>query len=334
MLHAFAASLLFPPHVRRAVRVLLLVVLPMMQLPANAAERAQPSARIVIQTDDVTRFFSVLDASGGKPSAEDLQRGYLDTATDALRSFTDSRIGSMERLARTIQDKPALFARARTCAAALPAVRARVADALDRLGTLLPSARFPPVTLLVGRGNSGGVTTKDGVVIGLEALCNADWMQPDVGDRFVHLIAHEYVHVQQPGASVDVAQPTLLYQTLLEGGAEYVGELISGQTANAHLHRWAHGRECALERAFVQDSRGTDLSQWLYNGPGDDARRGDLGYWIGYRIARDYVSRAPDRSKAIAELLDVRPATANALLEASGWRPACTAATSTDTQRP
>ena len=188
--------------------------------------------------------------------------------------------------------------------------------------------------MLVGRGNSGGVTTEAGVVIGLEALCNADWMQPDVGDRFVHLIAHEYVHVQQPGARSEVEQPTLLYQTLLEGGAEYVGELISGQTANAHLHRWAQGRECALERAFVQDSRGTDLSQWLYNGPGDDARRGDLGYWIGYRIARDYVSRAPDRSKAIAELLDVRPATANALLEASGWRPACTAATSTDTQRP
>jgi uncharacterized protein YjaZ len=108
----------------------------------------------------------------------------------------------------------------------------------------------------------------------------------DVGDRFVHLIAHEYVHVQQPGASVDVEQPTLLYQTLLEGGAEYVAELISGQPANAHLRRWTQGRECALERAFVQDSMGTDLSKWLYNGPGDDARRGDLGYWIGYRIAR------------------------------------------------
>jgi hypothetical protein len=62
-----------------------------------------------------------------RPSAEDLQRGYLDAGTDALRSFTDSRIGSMERLARAIQDKPALFAKARTCAAALPAIRARVA---------------------------------------------------------------------------------------------------------------------------------------------------------------------------------------------------------------
>lgn len=332
MPHAFAASLLFPPHARRAVRVLLLVVLPMMQLPANAAERAQPSARIVVQTDDVTRFFSVLDASGGKPSAEDLQRGYLDTGTDALRSFTDSRIGSMERLARTIQDKPALFARARTCAAALPAIRKRVAKALDRLGTLLPSARFPPVTVLVGRGNSGGVTTEDGVVIGLEALCNADWMQPDVGDRFVHLIAHEYVHVQQPGASVDVARPTLLYQTLLEGGAEYVGELISGEPANTHLRRWTQGRECALERTFVQDSAGTDLSQWLYNGAGDEARRGDLGYWIGYRIARAYISRAPDKSRAIATLLDVRPETAATVLQASGWHPACSAGKGAETQ--
>ncbi|WP_414613293.1 DUF2268 domain-containing putative Zn-dependent protease [Stenotrophomonas pavanii] len=325
-LRASIASLLFPPDVRRRALVLLLVIVPL--------QAASAAGRVVVRTEDVTRFFSVLDASGGLPSAEDLRRGYLDVGTDALRSFTESRIGSMERLAGAIQDKPALFAKARTCEAALPGVRARVAEALGRLGTLLPSARFPPVTVLVGRGNSGGVTTEAGVVIGLEALCNADWMQPDVGDRFVHLIAHEYVHVQQPGARSEVEQPTLLYQTLLEGGAEYVGELISGQTANAHLHRWAQGRECALERAFVQDSRGTDLSQWLYNGPGDDARRGDLGYWIGYRIARDYVSRAPDRSKAIAELLDVRPATANALLEASGWRPACTAATSTDTQRP
>lgn len=96
----------------------------------------------------------------------------------------------------------------------------------------------------------------------------------------------------------------------------------------------ARPRMRAGARAFVQDSRGTDLSQRLYNGPGDDGRRGDLGYWIGYRIARDYVSRASDRSKAIAELLDVRPATANALLEASGWVPACTAATRSRIQRP
>lgn len=178
------------------------------------------------------------------------------------------------------------------------------------------------------------MTTEAGVVVGLEALCNADWMQADVGDRFVHLIAHEYVHVQQPGARVDLEQPTLLYQTLLEGGAEYVAERISGQPANAHLQRWTQGRECALERAFLQDSMGTDLSRWLYNGPGDDARRGDLGYWIGYRIAHAYVARAADTRSGVAELLDVQPGNAAALLEASGWQPACGAGGSTQTRMP
>lgn len=321
-------------HARCLMRALILIASPIALLQAQAAEHVGPAGHIVVQTDDVTRFFKVLDANHGRPSADDLQHGYLDAGTDALRSFTDSRIGSMERLARAIQDKPALFAKARTCATALPSIRTRVAAAVDRLGALLPSVRFPPVTVLVGRGNSGGVTTEAGVVIGLEALCNADWMQADASDRFVHLIAHEYVHVQQPGASIDVAQPTLLYQTLLEGGAEYVGELISGQPANAHLRRWTQGRECALERAFVQDRAGTDLSKWLYNGPGDEARRGDLGYWIGYRIARDYVSRAPDRSRAITTLLDVRPDTAATVFEASGWKPACTAVDGVEKQLP
>ncbi|MDW7599515.1 lytic murein transglycosylase, partial [Stenotrophomonas maltophilia] len=83
------------------------------------------------------------------------------------------------------------------------------------------------------------------------------------------------------------------------------------------------GRECALERQFARDSAGTDLSQWLYNGAGDETRRGDLGYWIGYRIAADYVARADDKAGAVATLLEVRPESAPALFAASEWRPAC-----------
>ncbi len=240
------------------MRALILIASPVALLQAQAAERIVSARHIVVQTDDVTRFFKVLDANQGRPSADDLQHGYLDAGTDALRSFTDRRIGSMERLARAIQDKPALLRseNLRDRIAIDPHARRRC-----RRSTWRPVAvcALPPVTVLVGRGNSGGVTTEAGVVIGLEALCNADWMQTDVGDRFVHLIAHEYVHVQQPGARVDIEQPTLLYQTLLEGGAEYVAERSSGQPANAHLQRWTQGRECALERAFLQDSMGTDL---------------------------------------------------------------------------
>ena len=281
--------------------------------------------RAKVQTNDVTRFFQVFDAADGRPDADALRRGYLETGSDALRDFTDIRIGSMERLAQAIVDKPALFDKARTCAAALPAIRSRVVDALDKLEAVLPAARFPPVTVLVGRGTTGGVTTPAGVVIGLETLCNADWMQDDITDRFVHLIAHEYVHVQQHGAAVEVAAPTVLYQAWLEGGAEFVGELVSGQVANVHLQEWTRGRECVLEREFLGDVDSTDLSPWLYNGPGDETRRGDLGYWIGHRLARAYYLAAPDKSRAIVELLSVTPESAHRLLAASGWQPACDA---------
>ena len=324
------ATTIYPANKsRRSAGCSALTTLLAVALPLSAiAQAGEPGdARAEVRTDDVTRFFQVFDAADGRPDADALQRGYLDAGSDALREFTGIRIGSMERLAKAIVDKPALFEKARTCAKALPEIRSRVVDALAKLDTVLPSARFPPVTVLVGRGTTGGVTTPAGVVIGLETLCNADWMQADVGDRFVHLIAHEYVHVQQHGAAVEVAEPTLLYQVLLEGGAEYVGELISGQVANVHLQDWTHGRECELGREFLGDKDGTELLHWLYNGPGDDSRRGDLGYWIGHRIARAYIGAADDRQQAIVELLDVRPETAAALFEASGWQPACTPVT-------
>jgi len=77
---------------------LILIASPVALLQAQAAERIVSAGHIVVQTDDVTRFFKVMDANQGRPSADELQHGYLDAGTDALRSFTDSRIGSMERL--------------------------------------------------------------------------------------------------------------------------------------------------------------------------------------------------------------------------------------------
>ena len=43
----------------------------------------------------------------------------------------------------------------------------------------------------------------------------------------------------------------------------------------------------------------------------------DLGYYIGYRIAEDYVTGAADRTTAVRELLVVQDA--EGILQASGW---------------
>jgi hypothetical protein len=274
-----------------------------------------------IRINDVELFFRVYDAANGAPSAEVLQSDYLDAGSDGLRQFIPSRIVSAAELAKAISKHRDTFERARTCAAELPDVRQRLASALNRLGEIYPAAKFPPVTMLIGRGNTGGTTGKAGVLIGVETICKSDWMQSDVSDRLAHLIAHEYAHVQQPIVErIDNPNDgtlTVLQVSLVEGVAELIAELTSGSISNIQLQRYATGRESEIERAFLADANKTDLSAWLYNGRGTAERPGDLGYWVGYRIAKQFYQRAPDKLAAIRELLTEQDA--QKILSRSGW---------------
>jgi hypothetical protein len=305
--------------VTRALRAATLCVAAAAGCHVQAAT-APPSPRVDVRTDDVERFFRVYDAAHGAPSADALQRQYLDTGSPGLHQFVVARIGSAAQLAAAVRKWPEAYANARRCMSALPAVQARLPAVFDALARLDPQATFPPVTIVVGRNNSGGTTTAAGVILGLEAICRSTWMQPDPADRLVHLIAHEYAHVQQPAAQVDAPKDaTLLFQALLEGGAEFIAEATSGEVSNVHLLTWTRGRECQIERDFAANALGTDVSHWLYNGPGTPAAPGDLGYWVGWRIVKAYVARAPDKRQAVADILGVNNDNAPALLAQSGW---------------
>ena len=144
-----------------------------------------------------------------------------------------------------------------------------------------------------------------GVLIGLEVACRSTWLQPDLSDRLYHLIAHEYGHVQQPETLEDGTN-TVLKQSLIEGVAELIAELASGQVSNVQLQRWTRGREAEIDWRFLVDADKTDLSDWLYNGPGTPDHPGDLGYWVGYRIAKAYYRQASDKRAALRTLLELR----------------------------
>lgn len=276
-----------------------------------------------IRTSDVDRFYALYDSAGGKPTAEQLQ-AYIDGGTEGFRAFTKMRNTSGERIAQAIEKQPDVFVNAKACAAVLPAVRTRLAGALKRLKQLYPEASLPPVTLGVGRGKPMGTADQNGVMIGLEALCAVDFMNPDVEDRFVHVIAHEYAHVQQARFSSEDEEEKVLKATLLEGGAEFIGELISGQVAYRHLPTAVKGREAAFEAEFLGDLDKVAMgSAWLYNHPGTAERPADLGYWVGYRITKSYYEKAKDKRQALRDIIELRDP--KALLENSGWKPGLTA---------
>lgn len=275
-----------------------------------------------ILTADVERFYRLYETTGGHPFVAQLD-AYLAEGSEGLHQFAKLRNLTGARIAETLRTRPEVHAGARRCLAVLPGVRRRTDAALRKLGRLYPEAKSAPVTLLVGRGRPVGITSPSGVSIALEALCAVDFWDPDLENRFVRTIVHEYGHIQQSAElqALEPGQPaaTVLRMSLMEGAAEFTAELLTGQIGNYQHLAQTRGREAEFEAEFVRDMAGTDLSLWLYN-QGASARPGDLGYWVGYRIVKAYYANARDKRQALRDIYELRDP--EAFLARSGWKPA------------
>ena len=117
-------------------------------------------------------------------------------------------------------------------------------------------------------------------------------------------MAHEQTHalqlaVRQTGAN----SSTLLARALIEGVAEFVGELASGRPIfKSRFVSWQQ-KEGEYWQAFQRVRSGTDISRWLYNQGATGADwRGDRGYYMGYRIAQANYNRSADNARALRVL--------------------------------
>jgi hypothetical protein len=308
-------------HARVTAVVISLIFLVILEwVGSTAAIASELPDSPVIQIEDVAAFYKLFDATDGHPTAEQLQHEYLDPGSPGLHRIARLRTVTGASIAEAMAKHPDIYANAKSCVAVLPAGRRRVAIALHKLRQLYPAAQFPPVTIFVGQGKPVGVSDATGVMIGLESLCSVTWMEPNLGDRFVHVVAHEYAHVQQAIASPALyndENPTVLEESLIEGAAEFTAELTSGSVSSTGLKAIAKGHEKSIETAFTADEDKTDLSKWLYNGT--PTKPGDLGYWVGYRIVKSYYKHASDKRCGLREILNMTDP--KAFLAKSSWYP-------------
>jgi len=93
--------------------------------------------------------------------------------------------------------------------------------------------------------------------------------------------------------------------------------MISGDVAYGAFRASTKGQEKAIETRFAADVDKTDLSDWLDNTTPD--KLGDLGYWVGYRIVKSYYQHAPDKRRAVREIIQMNDP--HAFLARSGWYP-------------
>jgi len=298
---------------------------------------ADPAAAQIV-TSDLLHFWAAYDAGGKNGLASEFQSKYLDVASDGLRDFIPLRSLTASSLAQMVTADPRYFASIRATNLAFAtdgALAARIRGNFATIKTLYPPSVFPPVTLLIGRFSTGGTTSANGMLIGSEFYSRAvDTPLEELGtfqrtnvksaDSLPIIVSHEHAHILQARANgiFGHSNKNLLEQSLIEGGADFIGELSSGGNINAWLRPIALPMESSLWADFKSEMHGTDVSRWLYNQGTSTAtatRPGDLGYFIGYRIAEAYYAKQADKVAALRNIIEIKDA--DAFLAASGYAP-------------
>lgn len=285
-----------------------------------------------IDARDALRFASLMNADA-LPSAQVLQRGYLDGAGRGVAVFTPGRIVNAERLARAVAARPENYRYAiRECLPRLPALQGDLRAIYLAFAGLLPERPLPAIEVVFGAGNSGGTASGDAQVLGLEVTCPPGTTPEQFRTTMRGFFAHETVHTWQDGDAAQVQADPMLGQALLEGVADYLATLVTGEVPQAQRNAWARGRESWLWQEFQRDRQAlladgaavhTPLAspvfkRWFANcASPPEGWPCEAGYWVGMRIAESYVARARDKHAAIRELLALRDP--KAILVASGY---------------
>jgi hypothetical protein len=306
--------------------------------PVSMTPTSDPAAAQII-TSDVVHFWDAYDSGGKTGSTSAFQTKYLDVASSGLSDFIKSRNVTASSLAAMVIGAPKYFASIRATnldLATSGTVVSRIRANFATIKSLYPPAVFPPVTFLVGRFSTGGTTSPSGMLIGSEfysitATTPLDELQQFQRDNVKSvdslpiIVAHEHAHVLQQRAGNGLfthANRNLLEQSLIEGGADFIGERSSGGNINGRLWAFAIPREAALWQEFKTAMHGTDVTRWLYNQGSSTATAdhpGDLGYFIGYRIAEAYYAKQADKVAALRDIIEI--GNAEDFLARSGYSP-------------
>lgn len=284
--HAAAQANAFPPDVAKYVT-------------------ADPE-RAHLGIEDIRRFAQVLraiDSGAETDPARAIERDYLAQGSPGLRAYAERYEVTGASMAAALRDRLDVYRDLDRLADVILEQEPALQAAFGNLAKLVPGAIFPPIWFVVGHHGPGGLARPEGVLIAAERLVT----EPHL---LVPLVLHELAHIQQAVTQgLDVYRriygpdATLLALALREGSADLIAELTTGRHFNPAGERYGLAHEAELWERFREDMHRSDPGDWMFVQPSNAEWPPDLGYWMGYRIAKSYYEHADDKGQAIRDML-------------------------------
>ncbi len=287
------------------IAILLVITFPVLNSYSQTNFSHNPDSSVFL-THDINNFWNAFDMFVRDSTVNPFGKHYIDIGSKGVKGFVPYRIESAEHLFATVKNRRADYEKIRKSSLRVNEKEKQCRSTFYALKYWYPEAVFPPVYFVVGAYNSGGTFNEEGLFIGSE-------MQLEI-DNIPFIVAHELVHFQQKTWSEN---PTLLQQSIIEGSADFLGELISGVNTNQKANDYGRRHEEQLCKEFISLMDSTNYADWLYGVSGKDERPNDLGYWMGYKIAENYFKKSVDKRKAVKEILEIKDY--KAFLKRSGY---------------
>lgn len=266
-------------------------------------------------TSDIDHFWEAYDSvrttSDSLRQLNFIQKLYIDRGTPGLAAFMKERNYTAGGWVNAIRSYPRFWATVRprtmTVMAKVPQMEASISHFKELYPELKPAAMY----FTIGCLHSGGTTQGAMVLVGAEVATGDStvdcselpdrWLEPYFrhADDVARINVHEYVHTQQWG---DDHVADLFGFAIMEGGADFVAELVSGIPLKSIYLVYGRAHEVRLRERFARWMFQTYYDDWFYNAR-TTKETPDLGYFMGYAICSAYYNASSDKRKALADII-------------------------------
>ena len=291
-----------------------------------------------VQTLDIDHFWDAYDHLVNCKSFEDsvasFQERYIYKATSGLKDFIMARNFTAEEYVRKIGKFPKFYQSIRKNTYEVKKAEPLIEEVFKNFKSLYPNFKPFKVCFAIGTIRTGGTTSDKFVLIGTEITTstaandlsefNGDAMgrvlagETDIVQKIKNIVAHECVHTQQKNNLAAGAEKCdLLYACMQEGFCDFIGELVAGNQINKVAASYGDAHEKDLWKTFKTELCSKSITNWLYNYSTAKDKPADLGYYVGYRIAKEYYQKQADKKQAIIDIIEMNDP--KKFLEKSGY---------------
>jgi hypothetical protein len=268
-----------------------------------------------IYTSDIENFYKAFDLAlkDTNNAKRIFKKEYFSKGTKGLKDFYKTKIEDVDKFAKFVVRHKEFYSSIREDISNIDDLKKQIYSNFESFKTIYPDAVFPDVYFVIGKLNSNGTVSKRGLLIGTELLCrtentntenwNKDILRISMLRKHIPItVSHELVHFNQ--SKMEDESTTLLAKSMREGSAEFIAELISGETDGDYSE--FKGKEIKIWNDFKNDKNKSIWNTWSSWQNANDKSPRNAGYWTGYLICKAYHEQVKDKNKTVLDILSIQ----------------------------